>query len=178
MSGRALRLMPDVGQTESEGRVKTRVTVLFVHMLAFFLLVGAAESQAPEARTYSHAYYLFIAPPADVCESCYIPLLLTSKPLDELARENQDQTCVVITTYERDSIVTVERAVPVSPDDVKTKERHIRFRGRVYRYQEISAMEVLRLLEHPEGTIPIHRTIGTPSRDALEDLVASFRTVK
>ena len=158
--------------------MKTRVTVLFGPRAGVLLARRSCRESSARSAHVQPRVHLFIAPPADVCESCYIPLLLTSKPLDEFARENQDQTCVVITTYERDSIVTVERTVPVSPDDVKTKERHIRFRGRVYRYQEISAIEVLRLLEHPEGTIPIHRIIGTPSRDALEDLVASFRTVK
>jgi hypothetical protein len=40
---------------------------------------------------------------------------------------------------------------------------------------EITAAEVLRLLEKPEGTIPIHRLMPVPDRKVLEDLIAAFR---
>ena len=155
-----------------------RVTVVLTCVLASFVLVGDAQAQRPEARGYSYAYYLFLVPPAEGCESCYVPMLLTSKRLEEMAQEKRDQTAVVITTYERDSIVRMERGLLVSASDVKTQERHVRLRGRAYRYQEVSAAEVLRLLEHPEGTIPIHRTVGVPKRAELEDLIASFGAVK
>lgn len=35
--------------------------------------------------------------------------------------------------------------------------------------------EVLRLLDKPERTIPIHRVVPIPDKKALEDLVAAFR---
>ncbi len=156
--------------------MKMRLLVCSV-LLGSSLSVGVDASQAQEAHPYRYAYYLFLAPPADSCEACYIPLLLTSRPLSEMAGTTRDETCIVITTYERDSIVRVERTVVVSPANITPKERHIRLRGRSYRYQGIGAAEVLRLLENPEGTIPIHRTVGMrpPAKAELEDLAAAFR---
>jgi hypothetical protein len=111
------------------------------------------------------------------CADCYIPLLLIPTRLSDLAQGKQNEKCVIVDTYEGDSIVNVERGVPVSPADVKPRERHIGVRGRTYRYQEVSASEVLRLLENPEGTIPIHR-MRVLAREELRDLIASFRAVK
>jgi hypothetical protein len=69
-------------------------------------LSGAPNGQASsETRTYRHAYYLFQILRPVGCEDCYVPLLLTSIRLEDLAREKQGDTCIVITTYERDSIV-------------------------------------------------------------------------
>jgi hypothetical protein len=82
---------------------------------------------------------------------------------------------VLITTYERDSIWKVERNVSLVAADVSPRERALRFRGRRYRYQEITAAEVLRLLEKPEGSLPVHRIAAIPSTKSLEDLVAAFR---
>lgn len=147
-------------------------------MLVLSLLVDPVTSAAQQTPQYGHAYYLFIAPPADSCKACYIPLLVTVRSLEDIARTNQDQDSVVITTYERDSIWALERGVSVSPGDIRPQERHVRLQGQQYRYQEVGAAEVLRLLEHPEGTIPIHRTAGPPSREALRDLVESFRALK
>ena len=163
------------------GAMRTVVGALVVVAAASSLLVGAPGGQPPlETRTYSHAYYLFLVPRPDGCEDCAVPLLLTSKRLDELAQEKRDEACVVITTHERDSIVKMEQGVPVAPADVRLQERHVRVRGRTYRYQEVGASEVLRLLEDPNGTIPIHRTLEmrVPTRDELADLIASFRAVK
>jgi hypothetical protein len=148
--------------------------------LASSVLIASAEAAAQRGGHFRHAYYLFVSPPADACEACYVPLLLTATPLDEIARISGDQACVVITTYQRDSIVRLERGVVVSPENIGIQERQVRLRDRLYRYQEITAAEVLRLLEHPEGTIPIHRTIGmgVPARAELEDLITSFRDRK
>ncbi len=59
--------------------------------------------------------------------------------------------------------------------DISTRERIVRLRGRRYRYQEIAPAEVLRLLEKPEGTIPIHRLQPIPDKKSLEDLIAAFQ---
>ena len=141
------------------------------------LLAGPVASQAPEPRLYTHAYYLFIAPPANACEACYIPLLLTSESLDQVARTKQDQTGLVITTYERDSIVGAPREVTVTAADVRPQERQVRVANKGYRYQEIGSSEVLALLARPEGTIPIHRTMGmgVPTVDALAGIRARLR---
>jgi hypothetical protein len=73
------------------------------------------------------------------------------------------------------SIWKVERSVPLAAADVSATERIVRLRGRRYRWQEITPAEVLRLLEKPGGTIPIHRLAPVPDRKSLEDLIAAFR---
>ena len=122
-----------------------------------------------------HAYYLFLADTPKGCEDCYVPLLVMQPSLEEVASSASDTTIVLITTYERDSIWKVERGVLLAAADVSARERRVRFRDRRYRYQEVAPAEVLRLLEKPEGTIPIHRLVSAPDRKSLEDLIASFR---
>jgi hypothetical protein len=65
--------------------------------------------------------------------------------------------------------------VALATSDVSVAERIVRLRGRRYRFQEITPTEVLRLLEKPNGTIPIHRITPVPDTKSLEDLVAAFR---
>ena len=131
----------------------------------------AAENQG----AVPHAYYLFLADTPKGCEDCYVPLLVMQPSLEEVASSASDTTIVLITTYERDSIWKVERGVLLAAADVSARERRVRFRDRRYRYQEVAPAEVLRLLEKPEGTIPIHRLVSAPDRKSLEDLIASFR---
>ena len=134
-----------------------------------------APAAAGGAETFPHAYYLFLAGAPQGCEDCYVPLLVTRQTLEEVASAGGDSASVLITTYERDSIWKVERSVPLAAADVSASERIVRLRGRRYRWQEITAAEVLRLLEKPEGTIPIHRLMPVPDRKVLEDLIAAFR---
>ena len=137
--------------------------------------IGLVPAAAGDAGAAPHAYYLFLAGAPQGCEDCYVPLLITRQTLDEVAASGSDRAVVLITTYERDSIWKVERDVPLAAVDVSTGERIVRLRGRRYRWQEIAPAEVLRLLEKPEGTIPIHRVVPTPDRKTLEDLIAAFR---
>ena len=82
---------------------------------------------------------------------------------------------VLIATYERDSIWKVERSVPLAAADVSVRDRIGRLRGRRYQCQEIVPAKVLRLLEKPEGTIPVHRIMPIPHTKSLEDLIVAFR---
>jgi len=134
-----------------------------------------APAAAGGAETSPHAYYLFLLSAPQGCEDCYVPLPVTRQTLEELASSGGDSASVLITTYERDSIWKVEPSVPLAAADVSASERIVRLRGRRYRWQEITAAEVLRLLEKPEGTIPIHRRVPVPDRKSLEDLIAAFR---
>jgi hypothetical protein len=102
-------------------------------------------------------------------------LLVAASTLEEVAASGGETTVVLITTYERDSIWTIERGVPLAAADVRARERAVLLRGRRYRYQEIGLAEVLRLLESPQGSIPIHRTNPVPGRESLEDLISIFR---
>lgn len=130
---------------------------------------------ASEAGRCRHAYYLFLAEPAKGCEDCYVPLLLTAEQIEQVVDRGETFETVLITTYERDSIWEIERTVPVRANEVRVPERILRVRGRTYRYQKVESAEVLRLLERPEGTIPISRLKAPPSREAVADLVSAFR---
>jgi hypothetical protein len=137
--------------------------------------IGPVPVASGNAGARPHAYYLFLAGAPQSCEDCYVPLLITRQTLDEVASSGSVSAMVLITTYERDSIWKVERDVPVAAVDVSVRDRIVRLRGRRYRFQEVAPAEVLRLLEKPEGTIPIHRIAPIPDRKALEDLIAAFR---
>jgi hypothetical protein len=128
-----------------------------------------------EAAASAHAYYLFLANGPQGCEDCYVPLLVTRQTLEDIAASGRDTTVTLITTYERDSIWQIERGLSLAAGDIAAPERLVRLRGRRYRYQEITPAEVLRLLEKPAGTIPIHRLVPVPDEKSLEDLKAAFR---
>jgi len=136
--------------------------------------IGVAPALAGEAGA-PHAYYLFLAGAAPSCEDCYVPLLVTRQPLEDWASSGRDGAIVLITTYERDSIWKVERGLSLAAADVSAGDRVVRLWGRRYRYQEVAPVEVLRLLEKPEGTIAIHRLTPIPDKKSLEDLVGAFR---
>jgi len=151
-----------------------RLPIRLVRLLAVACacLVPAAAADVGAAP---HAYYLFLAGAPQGCEECYVPLLITQKPLGEVASSGRDSAVVLITTYERDSIWKLERDVPLAAADIPAVERVVRLRGRRYRWQGIAPAEVLRLLEKPEGSIPIHRVTPVPDKKLLEDLMAAFR---
>lgn len=136
---------------------------------------GAAPAADGPAASPPHAYYLFVAGATPGCEDCYVPLLVSRESLEEIAASGRERAVVLVTTYERDSIWKVERDVSLAGADVSAAERTLRLRDRRYRYQEIGPAEVLRLLEKPEGRIPISRILAIPSRESLSDLIAAFR---
>lgn len=114
----------------------------------------------------------------DVCEACYVPLLLTPSPLEAVGPQGLDT--IVITTYERDSIWSSEKDVRVAAGDVAADARKVRVRtgsrARQYRYQEVPPGEVVRLLENPRGTIPVHRPrLPSIAPDDVARLLADFR---
>ena len=151
--------------------MKRRDLAALLALVAIGLVLAAAGAAGGSA----HAYYLFLAGVPQGCEDCYVPLVIAEKALDDVASSGSDSAIVLIITYERDSIWKVERDVPLAAADVSTGERIVRLRGRRYRWQEIPPAEVLRLLEKPEGTIPIHRLVAIPDKKSLEDLIATFR---
>ena len=143
--------------------------------LLALVAITIATTAAGDGAVSRHAYYLFLAGAPQGCEDCYIPLLVAASTLEEVVASGGETTVVLITTFERDSIWRVERSVSLAAADVKARERVVHLRGRRYRYQEIGPAEVLRLLENPQGSIPIHRTIPVPGRESLEDLISAFR---
>jgi len=152
-------------------------------VLALAVAVSAAAAGVPQnhqnaAPSYRHAYYLFLADPPVACEACYVPLLLTGAPLEAAAKDSAGLDGDLITTYERDSIFQFNGIVHLAPRDVDPGPRTVRVRKRGYRYQEITAAELLRLLENPEGTIPISRPFlhsDLPPGPGIDKLIADFR---
>ena len=166
-----------------------RFVSLFVFAaLALAAAVGpgsAAQDRAGSsaATGWRHAYYLFLSDTPVGCEACYVPLLITVAPIEETAKDSAGagQDCVLITTYERDSIFQVNGMVNIARGDVDAGPRSVRVRRRNYRYQEISGAEVLRLLEHPLGTLPVSRPIlhsDLPPAPGLQMLIAAFRALQ
>ena len=160
-----------------------RIAILCVAVfLAASLAVGGTtRSQAADHVAYRHAYYLFLAEPPKGCEDCYVPLLIAAEPLEELAKAKGSQAGVLVITYERDSVWHEDGIVPFAAGDIEAAPRVIHLRGRKYRYQETSAAEVLKLLENPQGTIPISRPYRPPASapgPSLTELIADFRDIK
>jgi hypothetical protein len=146
-------------------------------LLVLLAFVGAflAPDPAGQAAASRQAYYLFLAGSSQGAEEAYVPLLISTRTLEDVAASTRDATVDLITTYERDSIWKLERGVALVAADVSPRERILRLRNRQYRYQQVAAAEVLRLLENPEGSIPVHRNLAIPDRQALADLIAAFR---
>jgi len=158
-----------------------RLSLMFATLLALSTspTIVAQERAAPPP--YRHGYYLFLADAPVACEACYVPLLITTDTLEEMAKQPESQTTVLITTYERDSIWQINGLVQVKPAEIQAAPRIVRVRNRSYRYQEIPAAEILHLLENPMGTIPISRTFlhsDLPPGPSREQLIAAFRTVR
>jgi hypothetical protein len=139
-----------------------------------------AEDSSADRPAYRNAYYLFQTGVVSGCEDCYVPLLITPEPLDEIAKQTASANGVWITTYERDSIWQMNGLVEVAPGTIEAQRRVIHFNGHLYRYQEIATREVLKLLEKPNGSIPISRPY-LPDKSApgsrLDDLIWDFRTI-
>jgi hypothetical protein len=142
----------------------------------------AGLSQTGERDTsHHHGYYLFLAGTPSGCEDCYIPLLLTPKSLEELKKSPTATDCVLITTYERDSIWHYDGLLGIRPSDIDEAERKVRILNRTYRFQEIGVPEILKVLENPSGKIPISRPV-LPSKlrpgPDLKELIPEFRAGK
>lgn len=155
---------------------------ILAHCVALLLLsiscvVGAETPSPVEPTNYSHAYYLFVDG-VQGCENCYIPLLITKRPLEEVAKSGKEEACVLIVTYERDSIWHDDGIASVTPQAVQASERILHLRDKKFRYQEIAPSEVIKLLENPMGTIPISRPLlpkASSPGPTFEDLISAFR---
>ena len=135
----------------------TRTILLSLASLVLSLAGAISARSSAEHPAYRHAYYLFLADTPAGCEDCYVPLLITTESVEQMAQRRTDAACPLIITYERDSIWHNEGLVSVAPGDIETGPRILRLRGRRYRYQEISLAEAVRLLQNPLGSIPISR---------------------
>jgi hypothetical protein len=129
---------------------------------------------------YRYAYYLFLSQAPRGCEDCYIPLLITTEPLEKIAHAKGNATGVWIITYERDSIWQFDGTVELKPESIDAQARKVAGKGRQYRYQEAPAAEVVKLLRQPLGTIPISRPFLVnivPPGASIDELLADFQTI-
>jgi hypothetical protein len=146
------------------------------------LVTNAAvtEGNAMGRPFYRYGYYLFLADAPHGCEDCYVPLLITPEPLEQIAGGQAKAEGVWIVTYERDSIWQTDGTVDLTSGSIEAPARRIHVKGRTYRYQEVQAAEVLKLLQNPMGTIPISRPF-VPNQVApgatLEELISDYRTL-
>lgn len=154
---------------------------ILAHCVALLLLsiscgVGAETPSPADSTDYSHAYYLFVEG-VQGSENCYIPLLITKRPLEEVAKSGKEEACVLIITYEWDSIWHDDGIVTLTPQAVQASERILHLRDKKFRYQEIAPSEVIKLLENPMGTIPISRPLlpkATTPGPTFEELISAF----
>jgi hypothetical protein len=143
--------------------------------------MNAASDGDPIGRAfYRYGYYLFLAGAPHGCEDCYVPLLITARPLEQIARGQTKVEGVWIITYERDSIWQVDGKVDLDPSAIEAPAQKIRVKRHTYRYQQAPADDVLKLLQHPLGNIPISRpfmvNIIVPGA-SLNELATDFRTL-
>lgn len=137
-------------------------------VLSIVLLAGCRgtdENYLSEADQY-HVYWL--TKDGEEVSSGYIPLLLSRRPIEELSLVDNlvtepllDATAVMVITYAKDSIWN-DNGHPFKPissaGTVDSAARLAVLNGKTYPYSNASIAEVVSLLEHPLGTISIHRT--------------------
>ncbi len=157
--------------------------------IAFALLVvsiaaspASADGQgfAVVAKEKYVAYWLTADPP-DPNSAEYEPILLLSflsiERLAELPRPPEglpagrnkgqmpllDAVALTIETYKKDSIWNPDGR-PFRVDrlfsKVDAQARKVKVDGKTYRYEDCSLEDLVHLLDHPEGTVPLHRLHG------------------
>lgn len=153
---------------------------LFVILVVIALAVlhhSGAQSVQASSVPYKYAYYLFLDGDRTGCEACYVPLLITQNTLEQVAVGGPLEGILII-TYERDSIWQSKGTVSLPAKDIEVGTRTLRLNGKRYRYQEIGAKEVLKLLENPMGSIPISRPAGpgmTLEKSTRDELIRAFK---
>ena len=149
-------------------------------MIAGLILLHHADTRAAQAASapYKHAYYLFLDGDRTGCEACYVPLLITQGTLEQITGAGTSEEGMLIITYERDSIWQSKGTVRLPAKDIESGPRIVRLNSKRYRYQEISAKEVLKLLENPMGSIPISRPAApgmSLEKSTREELIKAFK---
>jgi len=147
--------------------------------------IGPATNKETQAANpvggpfYRYGYYLYLADAPHGCEDCYVPLLITPEPLERISDQAAIQG-VWIVTYERDSIYQMAGTVDLDHTMVESPARKIRVNGHTYRYQAAPAVEVLRLLQYPKGTIPVSRPLVSNKvapGGSLQELMSNYHTL-
>lgn len=151
--------------------------VFVIVALALFHHPGTLAAP-PSPVVYRHAYYLFLDGAGTGCEACYVPLLITQSTLEQIAGAGTFEEGILIITYERDSIWQSKGTESLHAQDIESGTRIVRLNSERYRYQEISAKEILKLLENPMGSIPISRPAApgmSLEKSTREELINAFK---
>jgi hypothetical protein len=142
------------------------------------LATAVAAAPAPRAfgpSTLYRAYWL-VGPDK---RRDYLTLMVSPWPVEELAghtRRSQwlfDNTVMTFQTYERDSLWDVPFKPVGQVGAVDPKAKTVVLDGVSYTYEPGELKDVVRLLEKPLGTIPLHRPYH-PLRGA-EQTARAFR---
>lgn len=152
----------------------------FVLMIAGLILLPRAGTQAAQVNAvpYKHAYYLFLDGNSTGCEACYVPMLITRSSLEQIAAAGTSEEGILIITYERDSVWQSKGTEALHAQDIESGTRIVRLNSKRYRYQEIGAREVLKILENPMGSIPISRPAApgmSLEKSTREELIKAFK---
>jgi hypothetical protein len=137
----------------------------------------ATPKKGGEAQERYVAYWLTREPP-DPNRSEYEPVLLLARyPIEQLARlfqgftpkeiadflqkrDTLDAPALTIETYKKDSIWNAD-GWPFkklqSVGEVNDKQGTVMVNGKKYRFEPCPIKDVVYLLEHPEGKLPVHR---------------------
>lgn len=112
----------------------------------------------------------------------YVDLVLSRVPLQRLVRSTAiddltvlDCDAVWLTTYARDSVWNAGRhPVKVLARVDKVDQGEVSFAGRRFTYTHADLMDVLGILQNPEGRIVIHRIYGaTAGQESEIDALAA-----
>jgi hypothetical protein len=132
----------------------SRFDLIKIALIIFTLLLTPCTPKIPlHEKQWNYSYYLFELPHENEgCSDCYIPLLVTRKPL----AYDSDQEAVIFITYERDSIWSFrQKLARITGESIDEPARKIQFEGKIYRYQLIPNDETISLLRNPIGHIPV-----------------------
>jgi hypothetical protein len=152
------------GATTGSGFMKASVWPVLMVLLAAFAQ-GDRPSRSVEPVGQDRAdlpyrgYWLTIA--GDRNE--YRTLLVTRGSIETLAGHSSwsalpfDNSAMTFRTYGTDSMWNKPFACVQKFGDVDAKTRTANVDGVAYVYEPCSVQDVIRLLENPDGTIPIHR---------------------
>ncbi len=154
--------------------MKTQLAAVLIVVLVG---LSQAHGSGKEEEAYL-AYWLTSDPPAKDPTQYEPVLLVTRLPLeklqphfdlqrlrDHLLKPDDDQPllealALTIETYRKDSIWNVDRRPLKSVRgiaNVNAEKRRVEVNGKTYRYEDCPLANVVRLIERPEGKVPLHR---------------------
>jgi hypothetical protein len=94
---------------------------------------------------------------------------------------NTAEKKIRISLYVEVEFVTLPGLESISPNGSKTPQEKVRnavYKEVSFRYQEVIPAEVIKLLEHPEGTIPLSRNVIFNAPLDRQGIISDFKSIK